>query len=205
MHRWDRLNSITHLIGAVAALAGTVVLVVFASLKGDAWKIVSFSIYGICLFLLYFFSTLYHSHTGNKKTILRKLDHIAIYLLIAGTYMPFTLVTLRGTWGWSLFGVVWGLAILGILLDTFTHKGRRTLPIIIYVLMGWISILAIKPLLQSLSVNGFMWLLSGGAFYTFGIVFYVLDKKKPYYHTVWHLFVLAGSTTHYITILLFIL
>lgn len=205
MYKWDRLNSITHLIGAVAALAGTVVLVVFSSLKGDVWKIVSFSIYGTCLFLLYLFSTLYHSHTGNKTAILRKLDHISIYLLIAGTYMPFTLVTLRGAWGWSLFGVVWALAILGILLDTFTNKGRRTLPIVIYVLMGWISILAIKPLLQSLSVEGFMWLLSGGVFYTFGIVFYVLDKKKPYFHTVWHLFVLAGSVTHYITILLFIL
>jgi hemolysin III len=205
MDRWERLNSITHFIGATAALAGMIVLVVFSSLKGDVWKIVSFSIYGSSLFLLYFFSTLYHSHTGNNKTILQKLDHIAIYLLIAGTYMPFTLVTLRGAWGWSLFGVVWGLAISGILLDSFTKKGRRILPVIIYILMGWIGLSAIKPLLQTLSVDGFICLLSGGVFYTVGIAFYALGEKYPYYHTVWHLFVLAGSVTHYVTIFLYVL
>jgi hemolysin III len=205
MHKEEQLNSITHLIGAVAALAGLVVLVVFASLQGDPWKIVSFSIYGASLLLLYLFSTFYHSLHGEAKIFFRKLDHIAIYLLIAGTYTPFTLVSLRGAWGWTLFGVVWGLAIAGILVDTLAVKGRRILPIIIYVLMGWIGLVAIKPLLQSLSHAGFIWLLSGGIFYTLGIVFYVLDKKKPYFHAIWHLFVLAGSVNHYIAVLFYVL
>ena len=205
MNRAEQLNSLSHLIGAAAALAGTVVLVVFSSLKGDPWKIVSFSIYGLCLFLLYLFSTLYHRLTGKNKTTFNKLDHIAIYLLIAGSYTPFTLVTLRGAWGWSLFGVVWGLAVSGMIMDSFSKKGRRILPVWIYVLMGWLCITAIKPLFESLSFEGFMWLLSGGLFYTVGIVFYALEKRSPYYHTVWHLFVLAGSTTHYFTILLYVL
>ncbi|MDQ6960963.1 MAG: hemolysin III family protein [Mariprofundaceae bacterium] len=205
MDKWEKLNSLTHLIGAIAALAGMVVLVVLASQQGDAWKIVSFSIYGVCLFLLYFFSTLYHGLSGNKKLIFQKLDHIAIYLLIAGTYMPFALVTLRGTWGWVIFGVVWGLALLGISLDLFAKKKRRIIPIMIYLIMGWIGLTAIRPLMDALSVDGFLWLLSGGLFYTVGIIFYVLGKKKPCYHTVWHLFVLAGSLIHYITIFLYVL
>lgn len=205
MDRAEQLNSLTHLIGAAAALAGTVVLIVFASLKGDPWKIVSFSVYGVCLFLLYLFSTLYHSQHGDNKKIFNMLDHIAIYLLIAGTYTPFTLVTLRGVWGWSLFGIVWGLAVLGIILDAFKKNGQRILPVIIYVLMGWICLTAIKPLFESLSYEGFMWLLAGGAFYTFGIIFYALDKMSPYLHTVWHLFVLAGSVTHYISIFFYVL
>ena len=205
MHKEEQLNSLSHLIGAVAALAGLVVLVVFASLQGDPWKIVSFSIYGVSLFLLYLFSTFYHGLQGKAKIVFRKLDHIAIYLLIAGTYTPFTLVSLRGAWGWSIFGVVWGLAIVGILVDFFASKGRRILPIVIYILMGWIGIVAIKPLLASLSPAGFIWLLSGGIFYTLGIVFYVLDKKKPYFHAIWHLFVLAGSINHFIAILFYVL
>ena len=205
MHKDERLNSLSHLIGAVAALAGLVVLVVFASLKGDPWKIVSFSIYGFCLFLLYLFSTFYHSLQGKAKIVFRKLDHLAIYLLIAGTYTPFTLVSLRGAWGWSIFGVVWGLAVIGILIDTFAKKGRRILPIIIYILMGWIGIVALNPLLQSLTSAGFFWLLLGGIFYTLGIIFYLLDHRKPYFHAIWHLFVLAGSINHYVAIVLYVL
>ena len=205
MHQDERLNSLSHLIGAVAALAGLVVLVVFASLKGDPWKIVSFSIYGFCLFLLYLFSTFYHSLQGKAKIVFRKLDHLAIYLLIAGTYTPFTLVSLRGAWGWSIFGVVWGLAVIGILIDTFAKKGRRILPIIIYILMGWIGIVALNPLLQSLTSAGFFWLLLGGIFYTLGIIFYLLDHRKPYFHAIWHLFVLAGSINHYVAIVLYVL
>jgi len=205
MYHGERLNTFTHLLGAVIALAGFVVLVVFASLKGDVWRIVSFSIYGTSLFLLYLFSTLYHSTKGSVKAVFKKLDHIGIYLLIAGSYTPFVLVSLNGAWGWSLFGVIWGLAVIGILLDCFSSDERRIIQLFIYVLMGWIALIAIKPLIESLSMAGFLWLLGGGLFYTVGIVFYILDIKKYHFHGIWHLFVLAGSATHYFTIMYYVL
>ena len=205
MYHGERLNTFTHLLGAVIALAGLVVLVVFASLKGDVWRIVSFSIYGTSLFLLYLFSTLYHGTKGSLKTVFKKLDHIGIYLLIAGSYTPFVLVSLTGAWGWSLFGVIWGLAVIGILLDCFSSDEPRIIQVIIYLLMGWIALLAIQPLIESLSMAGFLWLLGGGLFYTVGIVFYILDIKKYHFHGIWHLFVLAGSTTHYFTIMYYVL
>ena len=205
MYHGERLNSITHLLGAVIALAGLVVLVVFASLYGDVWRIVSFSIYGTSLFLLYLFSTLYHSTRGRLRDFFKKLDHIGIYLLIAGSYTPFVLVSLNGAWGWSLFGVIWGMAVIGILLDTFSSDERRILQLILYVLMGWIALVAIQPLVQSLSLAGFLWLLGGGLFYSVGIIFYVLDIKKFHFHGIWHLFVLAGSATHYFTIMYYVL
>ncbi|MFO7603050.1 MAG: hemolysin III family protein [Gammaproteobacteria bacterium] len=205
MYRGEWFNSLSHLLGAVAALAGMVVLVVFATLQGDVWKIVSFSVYGLSLFLLYLFSTLYHSFNGEKKKLFRKFDYIAIYLLIAGSYTPFALVTLNGTWGWSLFGVVWGLAIIGIVLDALPTEGRRIIPMIIYVLMGWLVIVAINPLLDSLTTTGVIWLLAGGLCYSFGLIFFALDSRYPVFHAIWHLFVLAGSTTHYITIFLYVL
>lgn len=201
----ERLNSITHLIGAAAALAGLVVLVVFASLQGDPWKIVSFSIYGTTLLLVYLSSTFYHSLSGRAKMVFQKLDHAAIYLLIAGTYTPFALVSLQGAWGWSIFGVVWGLAVAGIVQDALAIKWHRLIAVILYVLMGWIGLIAIKPLLQSLPFAGFMWLLVGGFFYTLGIVFYALDHKYKYFHGIWHLFVLAGSISHYVSILVYVL
>jgi hemolysin III len=193
------------MLGAGIALAGFVVLVVFASLKGDVWKIVSFSIYGTSLFLLYLFSTLYHSTKGKLKAFFQKLDHIGIYLLIAGSYTPFVLVSLNGAWGWSLFGVIWGLAVIGIILDCCSSDERRIIQLIIYLLMGWIALIAIKPLIASLSMAGFLWLLGGGLFYSVGIVFYILDIKKYHFHGIWHLFVLAGSVTHYFTILYYVL
>lgn len=205
MYKGERLNSVSHLLGAVAALAGLSVLVVFASLQGDPWKIVSFSIYGACLFLLYLFSTLYHSFSGSVKQLLRKFDHAAIYLLIAGSYTPFTLVTLNGSWGWSLFGVVWGLAIVGIVTDILMTDKRRVIPMILYIVMGWLSLIAVKPLLDTLTLAGFMWLLTGGVFYTVGVIFFLLDHRIPYFHAIWHLFVLAGSVTHYITIFIYVL
>jgi len=205
MYHGERLNSFTHLLGAVIALAGLVVLVVFASLKGDIWRIISFSIYGTSLFLLYLFSTLYHSTKGSLKEVFKKLDHIGIYLLIAGSYTPFVLVSLNGAWGWSLFGVIWGLAVIGILLDCFSSDERRIIQLIIYILMGWIALIAIKPLIESLTMAGFLWLLGGGLFYSVGIVFYILDLKKYHFHGIWHLFVLAGSTTHYFTIMYYVL
>lgn len=203
MYEGERFNSFTHLLGAIAALAGCVVLVVFASLQGDVWKIVSFSVYGVTLFLLYLFSVLYHSFRGEAKKFFRRLDHLAIYLLIAGTYTPFTLITLNGVWGWSIFGVVWGLAVVGMLLE-FVPKKNRNISIIIYLVMGWICMVALKPLLQVLPMEGFWWLLAGGLFYTVGIVFYVFDKKVKHFHGIWHLFVLAGSICHYLTVLFYV-
>lgn len=204
MYEGERFNSITHLIGAVAAIAGCAVLVVFASLQGDPWKIVSFSIYGATLFLLYLFSVLYHSFRGDVKQLFRRLDHLAIYMLIAGTYTPFTLVTLNGPWGWSIFGSVWGLALIGMILEFIPQK-KRILPIIIYLVMGWICLAAIKPLLEALPMAGFWWLLAGGLFYTVGVVFYVFDNKVKHFHGIWHLFVLAGSVSHYFSVLLYVL
>jgi hemolysin III len=201
----ERLNSVTHLLGAVAAAAGLAVLVVMAARQGDAWKLVSFSIYGATLFLLYLFSTLYHSTRGRAKPILAKLDHAAIYLLIAGSYTPFTLVTLRGAWGWTLFGMIWGLAMLGIVVDSLHGRNvRRILPVIIYIVMGWLVLIAFKPLIAALPHPGVLWLVAGGLFYTLGIVFYALDKKLRHAHGIWHLFVLAGSASHYLAVLLYV-
>lgn len=204
MYKGERLNSITHLVGAAMATAGLVVLVVLGAHDGDSWKIVSFSIYGTTLLLLFVFSTLYHSVQGNAKKIFRKLDHHAIYLLIAGTYTPFTLVTLRGDSGWSLFGAVWGLAILGILLDSLPRKGRRILPLVIYLTMGWLGLIALNSLLQALPLEGVVLVVAGGVFYTTGIVFYALDYRLRHAHGVWHLFVLVGSVTHYIAVVLYV-
>ena len=200
----ERFNSITHLFGAVAAIAGCVVLVVFASMQGDPWKIVSFSVYGTTLFLLYLFSVLYHSQQGDAKKIFRRLDHLAIYLLIAGTYTPFALVTLNGNGGWLLFAIVWGLALMGMIIEFIPQK-QRIIPVIIYLVMGWACIAVLNPLLATLPVSGFRWLLAGGLFYTSGIVFYALGKKLFYFHGVWHLFVLAGSACHYFTVLWYVL
>ena len=204
MYRGELFNSITHLMGTVLAAAGAAVLVVLAARLGDPWKIVSFSIYGVMLLALYTLSTLYHSTRGKAKDVLRKLDQCSIYLLIAGTYTPFTLVTLRGAWGWSLFGVIWGLAALGIAQEAWLGKGARILSLVIYVLMGWLSVIAVKPLLAALTPAGFAWLAAGGLFYTGGIIFYALDEKLRHGHGIWHMFVLAGSASHYLAILLYV-
>ena len=206
MDRGEAFNTLTHLIGAAIALAGAVLLIVFASLKGDPWKIVSFSIYGFSLFTLYLVSTLYHGLRGNAKNVFFILDHQAIYLLIAGTYTPFTLVTLNGPWGWSIFGTIWGIAILGFVLDALpaVRKGKRILPVFVYVIMGWLVVIALDPLLEELPEQGFKWLLYGGLLYTGGIFFYALSSKFTYAHGIWHLFVLAGSISHYVTILVYV-
>ncbi len=204
MYHGERFNSFSHLLGTALAAVGAAVLVVLAARQGDPWKIVSFSVYGATLFMLYGFSTLYHSLRGRAKTIFRRFDHLAIYLLIAGTYTPFALVTLRGGWGWSLFGVVWGLAIVGMALEFLPRRGARILPVVIYFLMGWLVLIALKPLLQALPLMGLVWLFAGGLFYTVGIVFYSLDEKLRHAHGVWHLFVLAGSASHYFAILYYV-
>ena len=204
MYYGERFNGGTHLIGTALAAAGATILVVLAARAGDPWKVVSFSIYGATLFALYTLSTLYHSFRGKMRRVFQKLDHCSIYLLIAGTYTPFALVTLRGAWGWSLFGVIWGLAAFGIAPEACLGKGARILSLVTYVLMGWLSVIAVKPLLAALTPAGFAWLAAGGLFYTAGIIFYALDEKLRHGHGIWHLFVLAGSTSHYLAILLYV-
>jgi hemolysin III len=205
MYHGERFNSISHLVGAALALIGMVLLVGFAAAQGDPWKIVSFSIYGVSLFLLYSLSTLYHSLRGRAKEIFQKLDHVAIYLLIAGTYTPFTLVTLRGAWGWTLFAIIWGLAILGIIVDSRHKDGSRAIQMVIYLLMGWLILIAMKPLVQVLPTGALVLLVLGGVFYTSGIIFYAMDKRMKHAHGIWHLFVLAGSISHYLAVLFYIL
>ena len=204
MYRGERFNSISHLLGAVFALAGVAVLIVLGAEDGSAWKIVSFSIYGATLFVLYLVSTLYHSLRGLPKSVFRILDHQAIYLLIAGTYTPFTLVTLGGSVGWWLFGAIWGMAVFGIVLDAVHRGGKRIVPTIIYIVMGWMIVFALDPLLDSLPSEGFHWLLAGGILYSLGVIFFILDHWHPWAHGVWHLFVLAGSVSHYFSILLYV-
>jgi len=204
MYYGERFNSISHLVGAVAALAGLVIVVVVAAQQGYPRKIVSFSIYGATLFFLYTVSTLYHSLRGRAKRIFRKLDHYSIYFLIAGTYTPFTLVTLRGGWGWTIFGVIWGLVVVGIVVESLPQTGNRLWSLGIYILMGWLVLLALEPLLEALPWAGFVWLLLGGIFYTGGVAFYLFDEKIRHFHGVWHLFVLAGSVSHYVTILFYV-
>ncbi|MBL8394567.1 MAG: hemolysin III family protein [Candidatus Accumulibacter sp.] len=205
MYYGEKLNAWTHLFGAVLALAGALVLIVVAAQTGDPWKISCVSIYGATLVLLYSFSALYHSFRGRAKEIFQKLDHQSIYLLIAGSYTPFCLVTLRGPWGWSLLGVVWGLAIIGGLQEFWLQGKARVLSVVIYVVMGWAVVAALVPLLQALGTAGFVWLAAGGLFYTTGIIFYALDTRLKHAHGIWHLFVLAGSAAQYVAILRYVL
>ncbi len=195
-------NGVTHGIGVALAVAALSILVTLAAERGgDAWRIVSFSVYGATLILLYLASTLYHSFQNPKlKRLFNLLDHAAIFLLIAGTYTPFTLVTLRGAWGWTLFGIIWGLAVLGILFKVFFIDRLRVVSVFFYVGMGLIVLIAIDPLLDALSLRGLMWLSIGGLSYLIGVVFY-LWKRLPYGHMVWHLFVLGGSICHFFGIL----
>ena len=202
MYHGERFNSITHAVGAAAAVLSGVLLVAVAARSGDAWKIVSFSVYAATLLLLYLTSTLYHSTRGATKDMLRKLDHCAIYLLIAGTYTPFTLVTLRGAVGWTMFGVVWILAVLGIVQELLFARRGRVLSLGIYVVMGWLAVACTGPLVDALGSAGFAWLAVGGLLYTAGIVFYATDRKVRHGHGIWHMFVLAGSICHYVAILL---
>ena len=197
-------NSITHGLGIALSVAGLVILVVLSAIHGNAWHVVSCAIYGATMILLYTASTLYHSFQNpNVKRIMRVLDHSSIYLLIAGTYTPFTLVTLHGPWGWSLFGVVWGLAMAGIAFKVYFTGRFPKISTIIYVGMGWIAVIAIKPLMDILPTGGLIFLFGGGLSYTFGVIFYVWHKL-PYHHAVWHLFVLGGTVLHFFGILFYV-
>lgn len=204
MYQGERFNAWTHLVGAVLACIGAVWLLVLASLDGAPAKIVSVAIYGVTLVLLYSISTVYHSVQGPAKVIMRKLDHLSIYLLIAGSYTPFCLVTLRGPWGWTLFGIVWGLALLGMLQELKPRSEARVLSIVIYAVMGWIVLVAVKPLIGALGLEGFSWLAAGGVLYTVGIIFFAYDSRFRHWHGIWHLFVIAGSLLHFVAILFYV-
>jgi hemolysin III len=198
-------NSVTHGIGTLLAIAGLALLVVFATIYGNAWHIVSFSIYGTTLVLLYLSSTLYHStQEPRRKYIFRIIDHSAIYLLIAGTYTPFMLVTLQGTRGWVMFGIVWFLALTGILYKIFFINRHVVISTLFYLAMGWMIMFSIGDLFRNLPQNGIILLGAGGLAYTFGMLFYA-GRDKFLMHAVWHLFVLGGSICHFLSILLYVL
>lgn len=197
-------NSLTHGMGLLLSLAALPVLVLAALADGDPWRIAAATVYGASLVLLYTTSTLYHAvRQARTKAFFRRCDHAAIYLLIAGTYTPFSLVTLRGAWGWALFGTVWGLAVVGILKELIL--GRDRIPSVpLYIAMGWLAVIAAVPLFQQLPGWGLAWLLAGGLLYTAGIVFYANDERWRHAHGVWHLFVLGGTACHYFTVLYFV-
>jgi hemolysin III len=201
MHFGERFNSVTHLVGTVLSVAGLATLVTMAALERDPYKIVSFAVYGAMLLVLYAISTLYHwVRSPRLKAILQKCDHSAIYLLIAGSYTPFTLVTLRGPWGWSLFGVSWGLAALGIVQELTLGRRTRSVSMVIYVMMGWLALVAIRPLVSALPPAGTAWLLAGGLIYSAGIYFFINDERIRHGHGIWHLFVLGGSLCQFVSI-----
>jgi len=194
-------NSAIHGAGALAAVVGLVILVAAAAATGDGWRLASAVIFGVTLVLLYTASTLYHSVAHPRaKRVFRFIDHVAIFLLIAGTYTPFTLVSLRGPWGWSLFGVVWGLALAGIAGQSRLLHRWTALSLVLYISMGWAAVVAVRPLVAAVAPGGLLLLLLGGIAYTAGIGFYVW-RRLPYQHAVWHGFVLAGSVFHYWAVL----
>lgn len=198
-------NSITHGFGLLLAITGMAVLINFASRLGNTWHLVSCSIFATTLILQYAFSTLYHSiQVPRAKSFMRVLDHSAIFLLIAGTYTPFMLVNLRGVWGWSLFGIVWSLALLGVLFQVSLLRRWQGISLSLYIGMGWIVVIAIKPMLDSVATGGLILLLSGGLAYTSGVIFY-LWKSLRYHHAIWHGFVLLGSILHFFAVLFYVI
>jgi hemolysin III len=193
-------NSITHGVGAILSAIGLVYLMIQAGAHGTGWHIFSCALYGSTLLLLYIFSTLYHALPGPKsKYVFRIFDHSSIYLLIAGTYTPFMLVNLRGPWGWSIFAVIWTLAVAGVVFKSIAIGRFAVLSAIIYVLMGWLVLIAIRPLLHAIPWDGFLWLAGGGLCYTAGVAFFATDRVR-YFHMIWHLFVMAGSACHYVAV-----
>lgn len=203
-HREELLNAITHGVGALLALAGLVLLLVFALRAGDATRLVASMVYGGALIALYLGSAVYHSLRDPRwRPVAQAIDHAMIYVLIAASYTPFALVTLRGPWGWSLFGIVWGLAALGIGCEVCLRRMPRWFAVALYLAMGWVVVVALDPLIDNLGWRGFGLLLAGGLCYTVGTIFYAI-KRVPYMHTVWHLFVIAGSVLHYLAVALYV-
>jgi hemolysin III len=203
--REEIAHSVSHGIGLLLSIVGLVTLLGFSGLYGDVWHVTSSSIYGATLIVLYASSTLYHSVTvPDLKKVLQKVDHAAIYLLIAGTYTPFTLVNLRGGWGWTLFGLVWSIAIAGIVMELLVKQRYHRVSIGLYLGLGWLVMIAIKPMLASVEPGGLILLLVGGLFYSLGVIFYVW-KTLVYHHAIWHLFVLAGSACHFFAVLFYVI
>ncbi|HEV7508400.1 MAG TPA: hemolysin III family protein [Thermoanaerobaculia bacterium] len=203
--REEIAHSATHGLGIVLSIVGLIAMVVVSERSGDVRHVVASIVYGVTLILLYLASTLYHGiPSPNAKRVLKVLDHSAIYLLIAGTYTPFTLISLRGGWGWTLFGLVWGMALLGITLKIAAIGRFQWLSIALYLGMGWLVVVALKPLIEAVSPAGVRLLFLGGVSYTLGVLFYKW-RRLPYHHAVWHLFVLAGSVFHYFAVLLYVL
>lgn len=204
-HKEEVLNVITHLIGLFLSIAGLALLVTFASLYGNVWHIVSFSIFGSSMVVLYLASTMYHYVREKKwRRRLNIMDHAAIYILIAGTYTPYCLAVLNGVMGWVLFGITWGLAVVGIVLKLFYTGRYDKLSTISYVLMGWVAVIAAKPLAANLSGEALFYLLLGGLFYTIGAVLFSI-KKLPYNHAIFHLFVLFGTASHFVSLFFYVL
>lgn len=212
----DLVSGLTHCIGAALSLVGLVLLIVFAAIYGNAYHVVSFTIFGVGLFLLYLFSTLYHWLNISEKgiTVFRKFDHIMIYILIAASYTPVCLVSLRGPWGWSLFGVIWGLAVLGTILSAIWIKAPRSITTTIYIIMGWVVIIAIYPLIQVFkeanNLKSLIWLVAGGIFYTIGGIIYALKIPKTKwkgfgFHEIFHIFIMLGSACHYWFVIRYVL
>lgn len=198
-------HSVTHGIGALLSVIGLTLLVIYSSMYGDSWHIISSSIYGLTLITLYTSSTLYHAITvPDVKRFLQKLDHAAIFLLIAGTYTPFTLVNLRGGWGWTLFGIVWSIAIAGMIMELIVKRRYKRVSLGLYLGLGWIVMIAIDPMITHVETGGLILLLIGGLFYSLGVIFYVW-KKLLYHHAIWHLFVLAGSAFHFFAVFFYVI
>ena len=200
MIRGERFNSITHLVATILALIGASVLITTAAMRADARSVAAVAVYGVMLVVLYLNSTLYHSLRGPAKRVFHIFDHCTIYLLIAGTYTPLTLVTLRGPLGWTLFALIWTLAVAGILKDALLHNRLRALSVTLYVVMGWLVVIAFQPLQRAMPAAGIAWLLAGGIVYTLGIIFFAMSKHVPHTHGVWHLFVIFGSLCHYVAV-----
>lgn len=198
-------HALTHGIGAALSIGGLVIMLLWSVTYGDAWHVVAASIYGASLILLYTASTLYHAFPWPRiKYFFQQLDHAAIFVLIAGTYTPFALINLRGAWGWTLLGVAWGIAIFGVIFELAVKERKKVISLSLYLGMGWMALIAIKPMLENVDTSGLLLLLAGGLCYTVGVIFYVW-KSLPYHHAIWHLFVLAGSIFHFFSIFYYVL
>lgn len=204
MYKGEKINSISHLVGASFALIGWVVLIVFASFTGDAYKIVSAVVYGLCLFLMFLFSTLYHSFQGGPKKVFQVFDHIAIFLLIAGTYTPYCLVPLRDTSGWLIFGLVWSLAAVGITFKAVFGQKWNIVSTLFYLICGWTIAIDIPGIQATLPSAGFAWLVAGGLIYSAGAFFFLYDRI-PRNHEIWHFLIIAAATCHYISVFFYVL
>ncbi|CAB0151412.1 hypothetical protein PSI9734_01800 [Pseudidiomarina piscicola] len=198
-------HAITHGVGAIASIIGLIAMLLWSFANGDTWHVVSVSVYGASLIMLYTASTLYHAFPWPRvKAFFQHIDHAAIYFLIAGTYTPFALINLRGPWGWSILGVAWGIAVFGVIMELASRERKKWLSLSLYLGLGWMAIIAIKPMLEHVEIGGLLLLLAGGLAYSLGVIFYVWKSLK-YHHAIWHVFVLAGSVLHFFSIFYYVL